>query len=82
MKILIAIWTMTLAYVGILVLFGWRKLFRGGWRFASIRDVANILLASWIFLLVMYVLGLLFVHIPAWLDRKPILIMILKPVQE
>ena len=57
--------------IGKLVLFGWRKLFRGGWRFASIRDVANILLASWIFLLVMYVLGLLFAHIPAWLDRKP-----------
>ncbi|MCJ7543609.1 MAG: SDR family NAD(P)-dependent oxidoreductase, partial [Phycisphaerae bacterium] len=44
-----------------LIIFGAVKLFRGGWQYASIRDVGNILFASWLFLLVMY--------IPIWLFR-------------
>ncbi|MDP7163399.1 MAG: nucleoside-diphosphate sugar epimerase/dehydratase [Phycisphaerae bacterium] len=32
-----------------LLIFGRMKLFHGGWQYASIRDVANILLASWWF---------------------------------
>ncbi|MCJ7543293.1 MAG: hypothetical protein MUP47_01800, partial [Phycisphaerae bacterium] len=35
------------------IIFGAVKLFRGGWQYASIRDVGNILFASWLFLLVM-----------------------------
>ena len=31
-----------------LLVFGSFKLFRGGWQFASIRDVGNILAASWL----------------------------------
>ena len=44
-----------------LIIFGLAKLYRGGWQYASIRDVGNILFASWLFLLVMYV--------PIWLLR-------------
>jgi len=31
-----------------LIIFGRLKLFRGGWQFASIRDVASILLGAWL----------------------------------
>jgi len=47
-----------------LLIFGKMKLFRGGWRYASIRDVTNILLASWWFVLIAFVLWLLFVYVP------------------
>ncbi len=50
-----------------LVIFGGTKLFRGGWQYASIRDVGNILFASWLFLLVMYVPILLL----RWLESGP-----------
>ncbi len=39
-----------------LIIFGRLKLFRGGWHYASIRDVVNILFASWLFLLVMFLI--------------------------
>jgi FlaA1/EpsC-like NDP-sugar epimerase len=38
-----------------LIIFGATRLFRGGWQYASIRDIGNILFASWLFLLVTYV---------------------------
>jgi len=49
-----------------LIIFGRVKLFRGGWQYASIRDVGNILLACWIFLLVMYVPIVLLRGLEAW----------------
>ena len=48
-----------------LLIFGKMKLFRGGWRYASIRDVTNILLASWWFVLIGFVLWMLFYYLPA-----------------
>ena len=30
-----------------LFIFGWMKLYRGGWQYASIRDITNIVIASW-----------------------------------
>ena len=43
-------------FVGLkIVIFGRMRLFRGGWEFASIRDVTSILLASWLFVLIMFV---------------------------
>jgi len=58
-------WTILPFFIGIkLLIFGKMKLFRGGWRYASIRDVTNILLASWWFVLIGFVLWLLFVWLP------------------
>jgi FlaA1/EpsC-like NDP-sugar epimerase len=37
-----------------LLIFGRLKLYRGGWQYAGIRDIVNILFASWLFLLVMF----------------------------
>ncbi len=34
------------------LIFGMKKLFRGGWQYAGIRDVISILVASWLFVLV------------------------------
>jgi len=48
-----------------LMIFGGLKLFRAGWTYASIRDVANILLASWLFLLVMFAGVFFFDWLPA-----------------
>ena len=42
-------------FVGLkLIIFGKLKLFRSGWRYASIRDVTSILLACWLFVLIMF----------------------------
>jgi FlaA1/EpsC-like NDP-sugar epimerase len=42
-------------FVGLkLLIFGKLKLFRSGWRYASIRDVTSILLACWLFVLIMF----------------------------
>ena len=49
-----------------LLIFRWGKLLRGGWQYASIRDVANILLCSWIFTLVAFGCLILFVWAPRW----------------
>jgi len=56
--------------VGKSIIFGRMKLFRGWWQFASIRDVASILIASWIFLMVAYVTVVVFVYLPQWLERQ------------
>jgi len=53
-----------------LIIFGSWKLFRGGWQYASIRDVTNILVASWLFLLVMFLLMLLFYYLPTWMAKE------------
>ncbi|MCP4376797.1 MAG: hypothetical protein GY794_11555, partial [bacterium] len=47
-----------------LLIFGKMKLFRGGWRYASIRDVTNILLASWWFVFIGFVMWMLFSYAP------------------
>ncbi|MCY2930904.1 MAG: polysaccharide biosynthesis protein, partial [Planctomycetota bacterium] len=57
--------------LGKLVLFGWRKLFRSGWQYASIRDVTNILLASWLFLALTWVLLFAFRYVPKAMGREP-----------
>ncbi|MCY2926764.1 MAG: polysaccharide biosynthesis protein, partial [Planctomycetota bacterium] len=57
--------------VGKLILFGWRKLFRSGWQYASIRDVANILLASWLFLATTWVTLFALRLIPGYFGREP-----------
>ena len=54
-----------------LIIFGKLRLLRGGWRYASLRDVSNILLASWLFLAIIFVLLLMFKYIPTWLHRQP-----------
>ncbi len=47
-----------------LVIFGRLKLFRGGWQYASIRDVANILLGAWLFAVIFFSMWLLFYYLP------------------
>ncbi len=53
-----------------LLVFGAGKLFRGGWQYASIRDVSNILVASWIFLAIMFGAYLGLSYVPALFDRR------------
>ena len=50
-----------------LLIFGKMRLFRSGWRYASIRDITNILLASWVFVLIMFVAVNIFRYAPQWL---------------
>ncbi len=58
-----------------LIIFGWMKLFRSGWQYASIRDIARILLAAWFFVVVAFICILLFVYLPGWTgwNKKEIL---------
>lgn len=53
-----------------LIIFDRLKLLRGGWTYASIRDVMMILLACWIFVAVMYLSVVLFRDIPALMGRQ------------
>jgi FlaA1/EpsC-like NDP-sugar epimerase len=54
-------------FVGLkLVIFGKMKLFRSGWQYASIRDVSRILVASWLFVVVMFVAVNVFRYVPRW----------------
>jgi FlaA1/EpsC-like NDP-sugar epimerase len=58
-------------FVAIKLLIFWRlKLFRSGWQYASIRDVASILFACWLFLLVAVVSALLFRYVPEFIERE------------
>ena len=58
-------------FVGLkLLIFGKMRLFRSGWRYASIRDIANILLASWIFVLIMFLAVNLFRYGPQWFANQ------------
>ena len=55
-------------FIGLkLLIFGKMKLLRGGWQYASIRDVTNILLASWLFVLIVFLAVMLFRHLPTYL---------------
>jgi len=55
-----------------LVVFGRLRLFRGGWQYSSIRDVSNILLAAWVFVLVTIVLVILMVTLPNQFKYQPV----------
>lgn len=52
-----------------LLIFGRAKVLRGGWQYASIRDVANILFGAWLFTFVAFGCLLVFVWLPQWMDR-------------
>ena len=52
-----------------LLIFGRMKLFRGGWQYASIRDVVNILLAAWWYVATAFALWLLFAYVPQRTSR-------------
>ena len=53
-----------------LLIFGRMNLFRGGWQYASIRDIVRILLASWFFVVVAFTCISLFVYLPAGFDKQ------------
>ncbi len=54
------------------IIFGRMHLFRGGWQYASIRDVASILIASWVFVLVSYPLYYLTYYLPVSRGTLPL----------
>jgi len=57
-------------FVGLkLMIFGRMRLFRSGWRYAGIRDVASILTASWLFVLILFPAVMLFRYAPEWLSE-------------
>ncbi|NBB96532.1 MAG: polysaccharide biosynthesis protein [Planctomycetes bacterium] len=59
-------------FLGLKIIIFWRlKLFRGGWQYAGIRDIARILLGCWLFVLIAFVAVYLFHRLPAWLHRDP-----------
>jgi FlaA1/EpsC-like NDP-sugar epimerase len=64
-------WQLPFFLIGKSLIFGWLKLFRGWWQYASTRDVVKILIASWLFLLCAYAAVLLFVWLPVWFGRIP-----------
>ncbi len=52
-------------FVGMkLLIFGKMGMFRGGWQYAGIRDVVNILLAAWWFVLILFVAVAVFRYVP------------------
>lgn len=53
------------------LIFWWMKLFRSGWRYAGIRDVSRIILASWVFLLLAFLASYIFYRIPMSMGRTP-----------
>ena len=55
-----------------LLIFGRLRLFRSGWQYASIRDVVSIVIGAWCFLGVMWVLVMVFRHMPRWFERQPL----------
>jgi len=58
-------------FIGLkLLIFGKMRLFRSGWRYASIRDITNILLASWVFVLIMFLAVNIFRYAPRWLAEE------------
>ena len=51
----------------------WRmNLFRSWWQYASIRDVARILLGTWVFLLVSFTIVVLTYYLPLYMDKVPL----------
>ncbi len=56
-------------FVGVkLLIFGWMKLYRGGWQYAGVRDLVNILVACWVYAFVVWVLIVLFRALPTWIQ--------------
>ncbi len=53
-----------------LVIFGRLKLFRGGWQYASIRDVVTILIGAWLFVVIVFTPFVLFYWLPLRLGRQ------------
>ncbi|MCD6303443.1 MAG: polysaccharide biosynthesis protein, partial [Planctomycetes bacterium] len=55
-------------FVGLkLLIFARLRLFRGGWQYSGIRDVTNILLGCWLFVLIMFAAVNLFRYVPRWI---------------
>jgi len=52
-----------------LTIFGKMKLFRSGWEYSGIRDIANILLACWYFVLISFMMIIIFSYIPKASDK-------------
>jgi len=52
------------------IVFGRLKLFRSGWQYASIRDVASILLGAWMFLFIAWATVFVFRDMPTWWGRQ------------
>jgi len=65
------LYTLPFFLIGKSLVFWWMKLFRSGWRYAGIRDVSRILLASWIFLLLTFLASYVFFRIPVSMGRTP-----------
>ncbi|MBS3734589.1 MAG: polysaccharide biosynthesis protein [Phycisphaerae bacterium] len=55
-----------------LITFGQMKLFRGGWQYSSIRDVANIVAASWVSFAIIVCFVIVFKRLPLWTNRPPV----------
>ena len=55
-----------------LIIFGQLNLFRGGWQYSGIRDIAQILLASWLFALIGFACWTVFNYLPTRLEQTPI----------
>lgn len=49
------------------------NLFRGWWQYASIRDVARIVLAAWLFLLISFAVVTATVYVPKWLGSEALI---------
>ncbi len=58
-------------FVGLkLLIFNKMKLLRSGWQYAGIRDVASILIASWLFMLIMFIMVYVFRYGPRLLSEQ------------
>ena len=65
------LYTLPFFLIGKGLIFWWMKLFRSGWRYAGIRDVSRIILASWIFLLLAFLSVYIFYRLPVGMGRTP-----------
>lgn len=65
------LYTLPFFLIGKGLVFWWMKLFRSGWRYAGIRDVSRIILASWIFLLLAFLSVYIFYRLPVGMGRTP-----------
>ena len=68
------------AFVGVkLLVFGIMGQFRADWTYAGVRDLVSILIASWISVVVIYLPIVLFLHLPAWTGKLPLMYFKLYP---
>lgn len=56
-----------------MIIFGKMKLLRGGWRYASIRDIFDILQASFVSVLVIFIPTFLLIDVPLLFDHPPLI---------